>query len=85
MFEKYDGLRAFWNPRRWNFYSRFGDPLLVPHCILATMPKDQFLDGEIWYLLVFFFFFAGTFPLPFFCLKEGTKHNRGHLVKGRVR
>ena len=70
MFEKYDGVRAFWNPRRWNFYSRFGDPLLVPHCILATMPKDLFLDGEIWY---FFSFFANTLPLPFFGLKKAPR------------
>jgi len=48
MFEKYDGVRAFWNPLRQSFYSRFGKPLYLPQEFVDKMPHDQFLDGELW-------------------------------------
>jgi len=48
MFEKYDGLRGFWNPVNKAFYSRLGGKVHVPQDIIDTMPTDLFLDGEIW-------------------------------------
>jgi len=48
LFEKYDGLRAFWNPDKKVFYSRTGKVLPVPQEIADTMPNDLFLDGELW-------------------------------------
>jgi len=48
MFEKYDGIRAFWNPVKQSFYSRFGRKLDIPQYIVDTMPTHMFLDGEIW-------------------------------------
>jgi len=48
MFEKYDGIRAFWNPVKQSFYSRFGRKLDIPQYIVDTMPAHMFLDGEIW-------------------------------------
>ena len=48
MFEKYDGIRAFWNPLRRTFYSMQGKPLPVPQDILDDMPQSSFLDGEMW-------------------------------------
>ena len=48
LFEKYDGLRAFWNPNKKVFYSRTGKVLPVPQEIADTMPTDLFLDGELW-------------------------------------
>lgn len=48
MFEKYDGIRAFWNPGNKTLYSRHGKPLVVPAHILHAMP-DMFLDGELWF------------------------------------
>jgi DNA ligase 1 len=50
MFEKYDGLRGFWNPKTKLFYSRHGKPFTFPQQVIDAMPTDLFLDGEIWYL-----------------------------------
>jgi len=51
IFEKYDGVRAFWNPEKKAFYSRLGNRFDVfPHDVLASMPDDVFLDGELWYI-----------------------------------
>ena len=48
MFEKYDGVRGFWNPQDRTFYSRRGNRIEVPSDILEAMPADIFLDGELW-------------------------------------
>ncbi len=48
MFEKYDGVRGFWNPEKKAFYSRRGKQLSLPEEIINAMPEDIFLDGEIW-------------------------------------
>ena len=48
MFEKYDGVRAFWNPSKKQFYSRRGNLLSLPQEIVDSMPTDMFLDGELW-------------------------------------
>ena len=50
MLEKYDGVRAFWNPQTKCFYSRNG--LKVKNMgkdVIDSMP-NIFLDGELWYL-----------------------------------
>jgi DNA ligase 1 len=47
--EKYDGVRAFWNPIKRTFFSRTGKPFAIPSHIVNAMPSDIFLDGEIWY------------------------------------
>ena len=47
MFEKYDGVRGFWNPLKKSFYSRKGRRLNLPNEITETMP-NEFLDGELW-------------------------------------
>jgi len=51
LFEKYDGVRGFWNPLKKIFYSRFGKKLRMPDHIVYEMPNDIFLDGELWYVL----------------------------------
>jgi len=48
LFEKYDGIRGFWNPKQKAIYSRLGNKFTVPQHILDGMPKDMFLDGELW-------------------------------------
>ena len=48
MFEKYDGIRGFRNPKKRAFYSRLGNKFEIPQDIIDTMP-DIFLDGELWY------------------------------------
>ena len=48
MFEKYDGIRGFRNPKKRAFYSRLGNKFEIPQDIIAPMP-DIFLDGELWY------------------------------------
>jgi len=48
MFEKYDGVRGFWNPIKKTFYSRHGRPFSFPHEVTDNMPSDIFLDGELW-------------------------------------
>lgn len=48
VFEKYDGVRGFWNPEKKAFYSRFGKSLIFPEEIISAMP-NIFLDGELWY------------------------------------
>ena len=53
MFEKYDGVRAFWNPEKKAFYTRTGKTLKVPQDLIDEMP-NTFLDGEIWYLFIIF-------------------------------
>jgi ATP-dependent DNA ligase len=47
MFEKYDGVRGFWNPHHKTFFSRTGKPFLFPSHITSAMPHI-FLDGELW-------------------------------------
>jgi hypothetical protein len=49
MFEKYDGVRGFWNPHHHTFFSRTGKPFLFPSHIISTMPHIM-LDGELWYV-----------------------------------
>jgi hypothetical protein len=49
MFEKYDGMRGFWNPHRKLFFSRSGKIFIFPTFITSMMP-DLFLDGELWYV-----------------------------------
>jgi len=58
MFEKYDGVRGFWNPLKRAFYSRQGSQLRIPKDIIDSMPSDLFLDGEIWYYFVYPFHFV---------------------------
>jgi len=48
VFEKYDGIRGFWNPLKKAIYSRSGKELEFPKEILDSLPQDLFLDGEIW-------------------------------------
>jgi len=50
MFEKYDGLRGFWNPQTKAFYSRKGNRFIFPPEIIEAMSSDVFLDGELWLL-----------------------------------
>lgn len=69
--EKYDGVRALWNPRKQILYTRLGNPiqLLISHVSLFI---DRFIDAEIWYFLILIFycklcnqicrFGRGTFP-----------------------
>src|SRR5690348_15617772 len=49
MFEKYDGVRGFWNPLKKAFFSRKGNKFPFPQEIIDSMPTDLFLDGELWY------------------------------------
>ena len=49
MFEKYDGVRGFWNPSQRAFYSRTGSKFNLPSRIVDAMPTSTFLDGEFWY------------------------------------
>ena len=48
VFEKYDGVRAFWHPLKKAFFSRFGKRYPIPDDMVAKMPGDIFLDGEFW-------------------------------------
>jgi len=48
LFEKYDGVRAFWNPHKKAFYSRLGNRFILPQELIDAMPTDAFLDGELW-------------------------------------
>ena len=54
MFEKYDGVRGFWNPNTCTMYSRSGKRFSLPPHITDSMPNDMFLDGEMWYVYSFF-------------------------------
>jgi ATP-dependent DNA ligase len=47
MFEKFDGVRGFWNPHQKTFFSRTGKPFLFPSHIISLMP-NVILDGELW-------------------------------------
>jgi len=49
VFEKYDGVRAFWNPLKKAFFSRKGNKFQFPPEVIDSMPTDVFLDGELWY------------------------------------
>lgn len=53
IFEKYDGVRGFWNPEKKAFYSRYGNELPLPRDVIVDMPPDLFLDGELWYVKIF--------------------------------
>ena len=56
LFEKYDGIRGFWNPLKKTMFSRSGKRFDLPQEIIDSMPQHLFLDGELWY--------AYSAPLP---------------------
>ena len=43
--EKYDGVRAYWDGRR--FYTRAGNPIPTPGWFIEKFPLKP-LDGELW-------------------------------------
>ncbi len=47
MSEKYDGIRAIWDGKR--FVSRSSNTLQVPSFVTNTLPADTSLDGELWF------------------------------------
>eukprot|EP00026_Physarum_polycephalum_P003327 Phypoly_transcript_03337.p1 GENE.Phypoly_transcript_03337~~Phypoly_transcript_03337.p1 ORF type:complete len:777 (+),score=98.56 Phypoly_transcript_03337:66-2333(+) len=47
MGEKYDGLRALWNPKSRTLYSRMGKRISFPATFRHLLPSI-FLDGELW-------------------------------------
>ena len=55
LFEKYDGLRGFWNPKTKAFYSKNGNKFDFPQEVIDSMPDDIFLEGEIWCGGIIFF------------------------------
>jgi len=57
VFEKYDGIRGFWNPLKGAMFSRSGNRFDLPQEIIDDMPSDLFLDGELWFVI----------PLPANC------------------
>lgn len=44
--EKYDGVRAHWDGQQ--LRSRSGHRIALPQALLARLPADQPLDGELW-------------------------------------
>jgi len=50
VFEKYDGIRGFWNPLKKAVYSRLGNKFDLPQEVIDEMPPDMFLDGELWFV-----------------------------------
>jgi DNA ligase-1 len=46
MSEKYDGLRAYWDGQQ--FWTRNGNLIHAPDYLLAELPRDVPLDGELW-------------------------------------
>jgi len=51
VFEKYDGIRGFWNPLKKAMFARTGKKFDLPQEVIDDMPSDLFLDGELWYSL----------------------------------
>eukprot|EP00026_Physarum_polycephalum_P004657 Phypoly_transcript_04679.p1 GENE.Phypoly_transcript_04679~~Phypoly_transcript_04679.p1 ORF type:complete len:669 (+),score=68.95 Phypoly_transcript_04679:107-2113(+) len=50
MGEKYDGIRAIWNPEERALYSRFGNTIDIPsHHSFLKAQLSAYLDGEIWF------------------------------------
>ena len=47
MSEKFDGIRAFWDPTTQNFYTRGGSIIKTPPSFKENMPNIP-LDGELW-------------------------------------
>ena len=64
MFEKYDGVRAFWNPDKKVFYSRQGRKFFLPPHIIEGLP-DIFLGGELWYVIFSLLDHSLIFPIRF--------------------
>mmetsp|Transcript_11880 Transcript_11880/g.11796 ORF Transcript_11880/g.11796 Transcript_11880/m.11796 type:complete len:300 (+) Transcript_11880:407-1306(+) len=46
MSEKMDGVRCFWDGK--NMFSRAGNKFFPPSYFLKVLPKDFWLDGELW-------------------------------------
>lgn len=46
MSEKYDGLRGYWDGR--NLWTRQGNLIHAPDYVIAELPRDVALDGELW-------------------------------------
>jgi hypothetical protein len=46
MGEKFDGVRAVWNPEKGNMYTKKGSHMMIPDCVADQMPS-VFLDGEV--------------------------------------
>lgn len=47
VFEKYDGIRAIWNPKRRTFYTRWGSDLFIPNYIVDTITPHFWMDSEV--------------------------------------
>lgn len=50
MGEKFDGVRAVWNPSKSELYTKKGANMLIPQSISRKMP-EMFLDGEVYRFL----------------------------------
>lgn len=48
MGEKFDGIRAFWNPKIKKMFSRQGKLVRLPYFVSSYLPV-RFLDGEFWF------------------------------------
>ncbi|KAJ3020993.1 hypothetical protein HKX48_009397 [Thoreauomyces humboldtii] len=46
--EKYDGVRAFWDPAEEALFSRLGNRIHAPSWFTKGFPKELSLDGELW-------------------------------------
>jgi len=47
VFEKYDGVRGFWNPLKRAMFSRTGKQYDLPQEVIDDMSSKLFLDGEL--------------------------------------
>jgi hypothetical protein len=77
MFEKYDGIRGFWNPLHKTFFSRTGKSFSFPDSITSNMP-NIFLDGELW--CVYECFSSVVIPTLFFQVWSGYVPRSGTVI-----
>eukprot|EP00026_Physarum_polycephalum_P002178 Phypoly_transcript_02183.p1 GENE.Phypoly_transcript_02183~~Phypoly_transcript_02183.p1 ORF type:complete len:820 (+),score=71.06 Phypoly_transcript_02183:178-2637(+) len=64
--EKYDGVRYCWNPITQKTYTRAGKEVPFPASLTASLPKNEPIEGELWfgrgaYASSFPFFFNPSF------------------------
>lgn len=72
IFEKFDGVRAIWNPSTREMYSRNGNEINIPNAVRDSLPPF-WLDGEVSYCVFFQLLFICLFhdSYNFFCYSFG--------------
>lgn len=90
--EKYDGVRACWNPKAKKMYSRSGAEIETPVFSGYVLPSSIVLDGEIWLgrgnldalTKVTAYLSSNEWPLARYCVFDSPLQNHSYEYRYRL-